>query len=150
MQWITQHTLGNQDEKIDFYKSESIYKTPALSLALRANAELIDQKMATKSVIKNRHKIIWAQIGETTVGGLCYTFKKLDIAYIVLSFTDPKYRGLGINLLCRQHFENECRINNIKYIKTYVDMNNKPSIDNNIKMGLKTGLIIMMKNLEKN
>jgi hypothetical protein len=150
MQWIADHKIDQLEEKIDFFKSESIFGTPALPLALRANAELIDQKMAIGAVIKNKHKIIWAQIGTVAVGGLCYKFKKFDTAYIVLSFTDTKYRGLGINLLCRQHFENECRNNNIKFITTKVHIDNKPSFDNNIKMGLKPVFTIMMKTLKKN
>jgi hypothetical protein len=106
--------------------------------------------MALRTAIKNEHKIIWAQIGNVTVGGLCYKFKKFNTAFIVLSFTDPQYRGLGINLLCRQHFENECRNKNIKYITTEVHIDNKPSIDNNKKMGLKPIFTTMIKSLKKN
>jgi hypothetical protein len=150
MIWIADHKLDGFEQKIDFFKSDSIFATPALPLALRANAELIEQKMAIGAAIKDRHKIIWAQLGTVTIGGLCYKFKKFNTACIVLSFTDPEYRGLGVNLLCRQHFENECQHNNIKFIKTRVHVDNKPSIDNNIKMGLKPVLITMMKHLKKN
>jgi GNAT superfamily N-acetyltransferase len=150
MEWIADHKIDTLEQKIDFFKSESIFGTPAMPLALRANAELIDQKMALRTAIKNEHKIIWAQIGNVTVGGLCYKFKKFNTAFIVLSFTDPQYRGLGINLLCRQHFENECRNKNIKYITTEVHIDNKPSIDNNKKMGLKPIFTTMIKSLKKN
>ena len=150
MIWIADHKLDRFDQKINFFKSDSIFATPALPLALRANAELIEKNMALSATIHDSNKIIWAQIGTVTVGGLCYEFKKFNIAYIVLSFTDPEYRGLGINLLCRQHFENECQNNDVKFIKTKVHVDNKASIDNNIKMGLKPVLITMMKNLKKN
>ena len=137
MEWIADHKIDTLEQKIDFFKSESIFATPALPLALRANAELIDQKMAIGAVIKNKHKIIWAQVGQVTVGGLCYTYEKFNTAVIVLSFTDPKYRRLGIHLLCKQHFENECRNKNIKYITTSVHVDNTTAFDNNQKVGMK-------------
>ena len=149
MEWIADHKIDTLEQKIDFFKSDKIFGTPAMPLALRANAELIDQKMALGAAIKNKHKIIWAQIGNITVGGLCYKFQKFNTAYIVLSFTDPKYRGLGINLLCRQHFENECKNNNIEFIMTSVHIDNKASFDNNLKVGLKPVFTTMMKKLKK-
>ena len=51
MEWIANHKLDKLEEKIDFYKSESLFGSPALALALRCQAELIDNMMWEVSAI---------------------------------------------------------------------------------------------------
>jgi hypothetical protein len=150
MEWITNHKLDKLEEKIDFYKSESLFGSPALALALRCQAELIDQKMSFDTQIENTNRVIWAQLGSKVVGGICYKFKEFAAGHIVISFTDPDYRSLGINLLCRQHFENDCIANHMTHITTAVHVHNYTSYNNNEKMGLKPVFTTMMKQLKRN
>jgi hypothetical protein len=150
MQWIADHKLDKLKEKVDFYKSESLFGLPVLSLALRCQAELIDKKMSFDTQIEITNRIIWAQIGSDVVGGLCYKFKEFGCGFIVLSFTDPVYRGLGINLLCRHYFENDCIANHMTHVTTEVHVDNHASINNNKKMGLNPIFITLMKQLKRN
>lgn len=150
MQWIANHKLDKLEEKVDFYRSESLFGSPALALALRCQAELLDKKMSFDISVDNNDRIIWAQVGSKVVGGICYKFKEFGCGQIALTFTDPDYRGLGINLLCRQFFENDCLDNHMTHITTEVHVNNYTSYNNNEKMGLKPVFTKMMKQIKRN
>jgi hypothetical protein len=149
MQWITNHKLDKLEETIDFYKSESLFGSPALSLVLRCQAELIDTNMSFDIAVENTDRIIWAQIGSKVVGGIAYKFKEFACGQIVLSFTDPEFRGMGINLLCRKHFENDCINNHMTHISTTVHIHNYTSYNNNVKMGLTPMFTTLIKQLKK-
>lgn len=150
MQWIVSHKLDKLEENIDFYKSESLFGSPALSLTLRCQAEVLDKKMSFDIGVDNSNKIIWAQLGTRVVGGICYRFKEFACGEIVFSFTDPEFRGMGINLLCREYFEKDCIINNMTHITTRIHINNYSAYNNNEKMGLKPVFTTLMKQLPIN
>ena len=149
MEWIANHKLDKLEEKIDFYKSESLFGSPALALALRCQAELIDNMMSFDTQIENTNRIIWAQLGAKVVGGICYKFKEFACGQIVLSFTDPEFRGMGINLLCKKYFENDCINNHMTHILTTIHVHNYAAYNNNVKMGLTPMFTTLMKQLKK-
>lgn len=148
MEWIADNKIEHFETKIDFFKADSVFNCPALPLALKANAELIEKKMALNAVIKNNTKIVWAQVGNIPLGGICWKMKNHNTAYIVLSFTDPKYRGMGLNLLCREVFEDECIKNKINFIKSEIHIDNHASANNIIKMGFTPVLTTYLKKLK--
>jgi predicted GNAT family acetyltransferase len=150
MEWITNHKLDKIGKTVDFYKSPSLFGSPALALALRSQAELVENKMAFDTQLENSNRIVWAQIDSNVVGGLCYKFKEFGCGFIVLSFTDPAYRGLGINLLCKQHFENDCIANHMTHVRTTVHVNNHVAFNNNKKMGLNPVFTTLIKQLKRN
>jgi GNAT superfamily N-acetyltransferase len=150
MKWIADHKLDKLNEKIDVFTSDTILGTPALALALRASAELLDNKMALGFPIKLKHKVIWVQVGTKAIGGLCYKFGKFDEARIILSFTDPEYRGLGIHMICKKHFEDICKNSGITTIYTDVHIDNTVALENNKKAGMIPKLVVMAKKIKKN
>jgi hypothetical protein len=149
MQWITNHKLDKLDEKVDFYKSPTLFGSPALSLILRCQAELIDSNMSFGIAVENTDRIIWAQIGPKVIGGIAYKFEEFARGQILLSFTDPEYRGLGINLLCKKHCENDCIDNHMTHIVTTIHVHNYTSYNNNVKMGLTPMFTTLIKQLKK-
>ena len=149
MQWIANHKLDKLEEKVDFYKSESLFGSPALALALRCQADLIDKRMSFDTGIDNTNRIVWAQVGSKAVGGMCYKFKEFACGHIVLSFTDPEYRGLGINRLCRKYFETDCLENYITHVTAEIHINNYIAYNNSEKGGMKPVFTKMMKQLKR-
>lgn len=103
--------IGTQTDSkgrsLDVYQADTLSLCPALSLFLKVYAETLDQGFANPNVAwRNKSSIVWAQLGNRVVGGICYEYEpETRMGWIVLSFTDPEYRGCGINGIVQAFFE---------------------------------------------
>jgi len=130
--------LDSHGRSLDIYQSNLLSLCPALSLFLKVYAETIDQGHANPMVSwRNKSSIVWAQLGTQVVGGICYEYEpEARMGWIVLSFTDPEYRGCGINGILHEFFEAEIKNLGGVRIASLIHIDNVSRIRSAEKVGL--------------
>lgn len=98
-------------DMIDIYWQDNLGMCPALSMFLKVYAETIDKGYSNPMVTwSNKNRVVWAQKGDEIVGGICYEYAaEAQMGWIVLSFTDPDYRGRRINEMLHYVFEEDIK-----------------------------------------
>jgi len=131
--------LKDLDNNLELWHSETIAWTPALTLFLKVYAETIDRGLGLNQIhFKNSNRVVWIQNSEKVVlGGICYEYSpENQMGWIVLSFTDPSYRGQGVNSLCHQAFEDDCKSLGAISIGSTVSVGNESRLKSAAKVGL--------------
>jgi len=139
--------LGNQ---VELWHSDTLAWSPAFTLFLRVYADTVDQGMALNQIpFKNGNRITWAQDDSGNIlGGICYEyFSESKTGWIVLSFTAPEYRGRGINELCHEIFENDCKSLGANNLASLVSVNNESRIKSAAKVGMTPKFYRMQKKI---
>jgi GNAT superfamily N-acetyltransferase len=128
----------SQGRSLDVYHANSLSLCPALSLFLKVYAEILDQGFANPNVAwRNKSSMVWAQLGDKVVGGICYEYEpETRMGWIVLSFTDPEYRGSGINGILHEFFEAEVKKIGGARIASLIHVDNASRIRSAEKVGL--------------
>ena len=128
--------LGNP---IEIWQSDGMQYTPVLPTFLRCHAEIIEKNFSLETFkFKLSNKVVWIQDRAGNVmAGISYEFfQDNKVGWIVLSFTEPKYRGRGLNQICHNYFESECKKAGMVYISSQVSIDNQSRIKSAAKVGL--------------
>lgn len=143
-------TLDILPNNIEIFQSDVIVGTPPLLLMFECYMELLNKNWTTSGVpFKNTSHVIWIENSDKQVmGGICYEYL-LDRqeGWIILSFTNPKFRGQGINKLAHEYFERECLSKNMIFIGSIVSTENHQRIQSAKKVGLEPLFYRMIKRL---
>ena len=128
---------------------DNLNMCPALSLFLKVYAETIDRGLSNPvPVFSDNYRMVWAEMNGEVVGGICYEYRpKVKTGWIILSFTDPKYRGQGLNRLLHDHMEQNIKELGGNRVCSYVSINNESRLKSAEKVGLKPQFYRMNKNL---
>lgn len=150
---MTDNSAQLKDGRIaQIYYSNGFAECRAASLILRTYAELIDKgfNIEYSLSIFNSAEIIWAEFDNKPIGGICY-FKQTGIItqnWILLSFTDPDWRGLNVNSICHYELEKLSLKNGIHYISSMVHIKNTSRIRSCEKVGMVGDFYRMSKKLK--
>jgi len=132
-------TVDNQGNVVELWYSESISYTPVLPLFLKTYAELIENNLTLPVFgFKNTNTVTWAQDSQGNVlGGICYEYvPETKIGWLVLSFTAPEFRGRGINQLCHEIYEKDCKNHGATSLGSMVSTNNESRLKSAKKVGM--------------
>ena len=82
------------------------------------------------------------------MAGICYEYRHpVRMGWIILSFTDPKYRGRGLNGILHTYMEDDIKKLGGNRVCSYVNLNNQKRLRSAEKVGLKPQFYRMQKNL---
>jgi GNAT superfamily N-acetyltransferase len=129
----------NNGKIAKIYHTTGVRECPAVPLMLRVYADLIDSGFNLRSSLSftNSSSMIWIEHYEKVIGGICFeTWGDSKTHWISLSFTDPEWRGQGVNRHCHNKLEELTRDNGFLYIASLVNVNNKARIATCEKLGL--------------
>jgi hypothetical protein len=132
-------TLDKTSQPVELWTSESLAGSPAVPLFLKVYAEIIESGFAIPHFLfNNNDKIVWAQrLDGTVIGGISYEYQAgRRSGFLILSFTDPKERGKGINELCHIEYENHCKSLGATCLESLVHVENKSRIASAKKVGM--------------
>lgn len=145
MEFLDRATTAN-NLPVEIFISKTLTFTPVIGLILRTYAELLDKKFTIPNVKylyfdKKKHKktkVIWAQLDDgTPLGGIYYRIdKSAGMAWIILSFTSPEFRGQGVNALCHHYLEQDCLAQGIERISSSVHLKNEARLNSAKKVGM--------------
>jgi hypothetical protein len=141
---LLEKTTTTNGLPVEIWISKTLTFTPVIGLVLRTYAELLDKKLASPTVhlldfgekIHKKTKVIWAQSDDgTPLGGIYYRIDKATgMAWIILSFTSPEFRGQGVNALCHHYLEQDCQKRGIQRILSSVHINNQARLNSATKV----------------
>jgi hypothetical protein len=137
-------------EALELWHSDSIAFTPALAPFLKVYAEIIEKSFTLPVMaFKNSNRVVWAEDKDkVVVGGICYEYlAESKTGWLVLSFTDPMYRGRGINSLCHEIYEKDCIALGANNLSSVVDIDNESRIKSAAKVGMVPRFYRMYKKL---
>lgn len=132
-------TLDKNGEHVEIWHNASIAGTPALSLFLKVYAEIVDNGFAIPVFLfNNEDRVVWAQRPDGKIlGGISYEYQKEKRSgWLVLSFTDPAERGKGINQLCHDAYEDDCKKLGATCLESMVHVDNTQRIKSAAKVGM--------------
>lgn len=114
---------------IKIFYSDKLAFTPSYKLVLSTHLELVEKGLSPQMFdqLNDFTNVVWAEDSHANVlGGIAFTLRtELNLGYIVLSFTDPKFRRRGINLICRIHVEQIVKEHGFFGITSFVHLDNK-------------------------
>ena len=58
------------------------------------------------------------------------------MGWLVLSFTEPEFRGRGLNQICHQYYEEDCKKLGAVMLSSLVAVDNKSRIKSAAKVGM--------------
>jgi GNAT superfamily N-acetyltransferase len=143
-------TPVHNGEPLDVYFNESLLNCPALPLILDTYSELLKKDWSTFSLsFRNSSMVVWVENQQNTIlGGICFDYvEERKEGWINLSFTDPNFRGRGINQLCHRYFENLCKKRGAHSIGSIVALDNTDRLKSALKVGFMPKYYRMNKNL---
>jgi len=147
---LVKSTVDKKAEKLDIYWMDNLAMCPALSMFLKVYAETIDKGYSNPNVTwSNKNRVVWAQKDDQIVGGICYEYAPdVRMGWIVLSFTDPDFRGRGINELLHYTMEDDVKRLGGERICSLVHIDNISRQKSAEKVGLKPQFYRMNKLLK--
>jgi hypothetical protein len=135
-----------------FY-SNGLADCRATVLMLRTSAELIEKGFSIDYGIGifNSAEVIWAECNSIPIGGICYYKQTQHMSqhWILLSFTDSDWRGLGVNGICHAELEKLTLEAGLSHITSLVHINNTSRIQSCKKVGMTGEFYRMSKKLTK-
>jgi len=121
-------------ETLEIYFSKELKGTPAMAELLKANAELLENKHSGTNavVVHNDDRVVWAQTLDGNIrSSVAYATTKDpdntipgDSVTLVLTYTDPKFRGKGLRSLLQPYVEQAILNEGCNLILSYVHVNN--------------------------
>jgi hypothetical protein len=113
-------------------------------------AELIDKDWAPASFpFKPTNRVVWIQDPAGVVlAGIAYEYMaEQRNGYLVLSFTNPEYRGRGLNEICHNCYEADCKKLGAVILSSLVAVDNVSRIRSAEKVGMLPKFYRMQKNI---
>jgi hypothetical protein len=143
-------TVDKLGTPIEIWQSSSIQHTPCVPLILKVYQELLD-KAWVPSVIPFRpsQQVVWLQdTGGKVLAGIVYEYQSDFLnGYLVLSFTDPDYRGRGLNEICHHCYEINCKKQGAVTLSSFVHVDNIARIKSAEKVGMLPKFYKMQKDI---
>lgn len=127
-------------ELLDVYWQDTLVNCPAMSTFLKVYAETLDRGYANPYVTwSNKNRVVWAQSrAQVIVGGICYEYvPEPKMGWIVLSFTDPAWRGRRINEMLHTVMEEDVKKLGGERISSLVHVDNISRQKSAERVGLK-------------
>ena len=128
--------LGNT---VELWWSDQIANTPTVPLFLTVYAEIVAKGLAQPTfTFENDNRVTWVQdIDGRVMGGICYKYvPDQQLGWLILSFTDPEFRGRGINELCHKVYEGDCKKLGAKQLGSLVALDNEARLKSAAKVGM--------------
>jgi GNAT superfamily N-acetyltransferase len=130
---------GFNGDTLELWSSVHLSHTPCFALFIRTIAELAEKKLIAPTInFKNNNRVVWVQNSSGKVlGGIAYEFRPETLTgWLVLSFTDPEYRGQGINKICHSYYESDCKALGAVELASIVNIKNEARIKSAQKVGM--------------
>lgn len=151
MKLLSENNILKNGKIAKIYYSNGLSTCRAVPLMLRTYADLIDEGFNIENSISffNGSEIIWAEYDNMPIGGICFTKTTQGIIqnWISLSFTDLGWRNLGVNFICHRELEKLTIDAGIRYISSFVHVNNTSRIKSCEKVGMTAEFYRMSKKL---
>lgn len=142
--------INNEVVPFSVWESENISHTPAVPLFLRTWAEIMEQGFTEPMFIfKNANRVVWVENEEKKViAGICFDYLPArKTGFLVLSFTDPDYRGKGLNKICHDEVVTIVKKLGGKTITSNIHVDNTSMYQASLKSGMKPELYKMSKKI---
>ena len=125
-------------DEFDIHHQDSLILCPAMSLFLKTYAEVLDSGFANPSITwKNSNRMVWAERDQQVIAGICYEYMpEIKLGWIVLIFTDKKFRGRRLKEKLHDVFEKDIQGLGGKRLGSFVHMNNVSSLKSAERVGL--------------
>lgn len=108
MNFLDTQIINNQ--KIDFYFSDSISLRSVLSLLLKNYAEYLDKKYVVPTGTWEKldeAKVVYAESSGKILGGICFVLDHtLNISTIFIVFKEQNFYNKDIHFYCMEHLKN--------------------------------------------
>jgi GNAT superfamily N-acetyltransferase len=132
--------VDSQGNTLEIWHTEQLANSRPFSLFLRIYAEIADSGFGSQYVSwtdANKSNVVYCTNDKGSVmGGIAFEYRPMmKEGWIILSFTDPKYRGRGINQLMHKHFEQIIKDKGGNKIASHVNVNNVSRIKAAQKVG---------------
>jgi RimJ/RimL family protein N-acetyltransferase len=139
--------------RITIWQSDQLASSKAMVLFLRTYAELIEKDFATEYISwseGNKFNVVYCTDESGKVlGGIAYEYRALiREGWIVLSFTNPDYRGGRINSIMHKYFERSIKERGGHKICSHVHLDNEPRLKAAERAGMKPQFYRMHKWLD--
>jgi GNAT superfamily N-acetyltransferase len=131
-----QDKLGNP---IEVWQSDTMQYTPVVAPFLKVWAELVDKGFSLPTfAFKISNRVVWVQDTSGNVqGGIAYEYyPDQRMGWLVLSFTEPEFRGRGLNQICHEYYEADCKKLGAYMLSSLVEVNNKSRLASAAKVGM--------------
>jgi hypothetical protein len=128
--------LGNP---IEIWLSTTVQHTPCISLILQVYNELLEKNWVLPVIpFRPSNQVVWIQDTNSKVlAGIIYEYQPEFLnGYLVLSFTDPDYRGRGLNEICHSCYEINCKKLGAVTLSSFVHLDNIDRIRSAEKVGM--------------
>lgn len=138
------------------WQCEQLGGTRAMPLFLSTYAELMQKGYATQHmswIDGNKLQVVYLfdELTQQVAGGIAFEYRAvIREGWIVLSFTDPAYRGRRINQIAHQYFEESIRKLGGNKIASHVHVDNEARLKSAEKSGFKPELYRMAKRIAWN
>lgn len=140
--------VDKHGEPVEVWWKLRLEGAPCVDIIFETFAELIRKGWCNQTVtIDNSHRVVYAKYPNGDVaGGIAYKWvENTNSIWITLSFTNPKYRGRGINGLCHQVMEGDAKVLGATSIESYVHVENASRLKSTEKVGLSAKFYRMFK-----
>lgn len=146
---MVEKCIGNVTDSLgkvlSVWDSEQIGGTRAFALFLSTYSEIARKGFSTPYAgwdQSNGNKIgviyLYDDENHAVAGGIAYEYRPVQReGWIILSFTEPSYRGRRINQILHQHFEANIRLRGGNKIGSHVHVNNEARLRSALRAGMK-------------
>lgn len=143
-------TLTLNNETVAVFNSHAIAQTPPYKLAFQCFNELLENDMAVPAMpFRNTSSVVWIENSKNIVlGGIVYEIiADRQEGWILLSFTNPEFRNLGVNTLCHKVLFKILKGKGMISVGSTVSVNNLSRLASAKKVGLEPLYYRMFKKL---
>lgn len=135
------------------WHGDQLANSKAMSMFLKTYAELLDKGFATEYMPwgeSNKFNVVYCtNEADEILGGIAYEYRALiREGWIVLSFTNPNYRGGRINSIMHRYFESSVKDRGGHKICSHVHIDNQSRLKAAERAGMKPQFYRMHKWLE--
>jgi hypothetical protein len=144
--WFIERQTGDEiapnGNKLTVWESEQMGGSRAMPLFMKTYAELMDSGHATTHmswIDGNKIHVVYVfdEVTQQVAGGIAFEYRVVAReGWIILSFTDPSYRGQRINQTVNGYFENIIRARGGYKIASHVHVGNTSRLKSAERAGL--------------
>jgi RimJ/RimL family protein N-acetyltransferase len=148
--------VDHAGNSLTVWRSDQLGGTRAMPLFLNTYAELMQKGYATPHMSwadGNKLQVVYLfdELAQQVAGGIAFEYRPVSReGWIVLSFTDPAYRGRRINQLAHVHFEKAIQKLGGSKIASHVHVDNAARLKSAEKSGFKPEFYRMTKRIAWN
>jgi RimJ/RimL family protein N-acetyltransferase len=148
--------VDHTGNSLTVWRCEHLGGTRAMPLFLSTYAELMQKGYASPHMSwtdGNKLQVVYLfdELAQQVAGGIAFEYRAVNReGWIVLSFTDPAYRGRRINQLAHQYFEEAIQQLGGNKIASHVHVTNEARLKSAEKSGFKPEFYRMTKRIAWN